>query len=108
MNEMTYQNERKPIARNTEKVLKILSSLERDAITEQIKNKILDREEVGAVKYGVTMDRKDYSRQDWLLHLLEELLDGAQYAMAADEVELCVNLLSDARHVMKQIESLIK
>lgn len=108
MNEMTYQNERKPIARNTEKVLKILSSLERDSITEQLKNKILDREEVGATKYGVTMDRRDYTRHDWLLHLLEELLDGAQYAMAADEVELCVNLLSDARHVLKQINSLIK
>lgn len=105
---MTYQNERKPIARNTEKVLKILSSLERDSITEQLKNKILDREEVGATKYGVTMDRRDYTRHDWLLHLLEELLDGAQYAMAADEVELCVNLLSDARHVLKQINSLIK
>lgn len=105
---MTYQNQRNPIARNTEKVLKILNTLQPDSITEQLKIKILDREEVGAVKYGTTMDRKDYTRHDWLLHLLEELIDGAGYAMAAGENELCENLLSDARHLLKQIESLIK
>ena len=92
---------------NTEKVLRVLSSLATNSMNEQLKNKILGREEVGYTKYGVTMDRKDYTRHDWLLHLLEELLDCAQYAMAVDEVELCKNLLSDAIEVQQKIDRLV-
>jgi hypothetical protein len=42
--------------------------------------KIKERAEVGQTKYGVTMERKDLSLGEWLIHLQEELLDASVYA----------------------------
>lgn len=41
------------------------------------------RDALGRAKYGTTLDRTDLSLRDWLQHQLEEMLDGAGYAMAA-------------------------
>jgi hypothetical protein len=41
--------------------------------------KILDRAEVGLKKYGLTMDRKDLNRLEWLKHAQEEAMDLAVY-----------------------------
>lgn len=41
--------------------------------------KIMGRANVGRRKYGVGVDRTDLSRQQWLQHLQEELMDGAVY-----------------------------
>lgn len=41
--------------------------------------KICQRDEFGQNKYGVTLDRTDLTREQWLTHLQEELLDGAHY-----------------------------
>lgn len=41
--------------------------------------KILDRAEVGAKKYGTTMDRTDLSTADWIKHAQEEAMDLAVY-----------------------------
>ena len=37
------------------------------------------REEVGLSKYKTTMDRSDLSLEDWIQHLLEELMDATIY-----------------------------
>lgn len=38
------------------------------------------RAEAGFEKYGHTMDRSDLSLGNWVNHLIEELIDAAQYA----------------------------
>ena len=39
------------------------------------------RHEAGLKKYGTTMDRRDLTPEEWVQHALEELLDGAGYAL---------------------------
>ena len=50
-----------------------------DSINQRVSDKLLKRAEMGRSKYGVTMDRNDLKYRDWLIHLQEELLDGAVY-----------------------------
>lgn len=52
-------------------------------ITEALVDQLRMRAAVGLEKYGVTLDRHDIDLEGWLQHMLEELLDGAGYAMAA-------------------------
>lgn len=52
-------------------------------VTETIIAKIESRAELGKVKYGQTMDRKDLDFGQWCDHAIEEQLDGAQYLEAA-------------------------
>jgi hypothetical protein len=49
------------------------------SIEEQVCFKISNRSEVGKVKYGVTMDRQDLNRLEWLKHAQEEAMDLAVY-----------------------------
>jgi len=70
-----------------------------------LKERIIEREEAGFKKYGRTMDRRDYEQRDWLLHLLEELMDAAQYAMRAGDTELAGYLLGDAYRIQQRIEN---
>jgi len=51
-------------------------------IEERVIRKIRDRAETGLKKYGVTVEREDYTDIDWLLHLQEELLDAVIYIEA--------------------------
>lgn len=44
-----------------------------------VRKKLRDRARTGLRKYGVTTERTDLSRLDWLNHLQQELLDGAVY-----------------------------
>lgn len=44
---------------------------------------LISREAAGLKKYGTDIDRTDLSHEQWMQHLLEELLDGANYIMAA-------------------------
>lgn len=48
-------------------------------IEEEVCFKILKRSEVGKRKYGVTMERQDLSRLEWLKHAQEEAMDLAVY-----------------------------
>lgn len=48
-------------------------------IEDAVAEKLLKRAEIGLAKYGVTMERTDLSRLDWMIHVQEELLDGAVY-----------------------------
>lgn len=49
-------------------------------IEDSVCKKIQIRAEVGKKKYGVTMERKDLSKKDWLIHLQEELMDSLVYS----------------------------
>ncbi|MGZ7153891.1 hypothetical protein ACXWOD_10400, partial [Streptococcus pyogenes] len=46
-----------------------------DAVASKLKTRAL----AGFNKYGVTMDRTDLSRLDWLIHAQEEAMDLAVY-----------------------------
>ena len=48
-------------------------------IEDEVCKKIQARAKVGLKKYGVTMERKDFSHVDWLVYLQEELMDGVVY-----------------------------
>ena len=48
-------------------------------LEDKVCNKIKKRAEVGKKKYGVTMERTDLTKADWLVHLQEELMDAAVY-----------------------------
>ena len=51
----------------------------KDTIVESVINQFKERSEVGINKYGVTLDRKDLSASDWILHAQQELMDGILY-----------------------------
>jgi len=48
-------------------------------IEDRVCEKIEERAKVGKSKYGVTMDRGDLSKEQWLVHLQEELMDASVY-----------------------------
>ena len=48
-------------------------------IEDEVCEKIQARTKVGLEKYGVTMEREDFTHLDWLIYLQEELMDGVVY-----------------------------
>ena len=54
-----------------------------DTNVEKVRAALLQRSQVGIIKYGVTTDRSDLDLVDWLQHALEETLDKAVYLQAA-------------------------
>ena len=48
-------------------------------IETRVIQKILERQQKGFDKYGVTMFENNLSFQEWLIHTQEELLDAAIY-----------------------------
>lgn len=48
-------------------------------IEDAVADKLQKRAEAGLAKYGVTMERTDLSRLDWLIHAQEEAMDLAVY-----------------------------
>jgi len=55
------------------------SEIVKDSIVESVVNRFKERSEVGITKYGTTMDRKDLSTLEWMIHFREELMDGLLY-----------------------------
>lgn len=51
-------------------------------ITAELIDMLRQRDAKGRAKYGATLDRADLTLSDWLLHMAEEMLDGAGYALA--------------------------
>lgn len=51
-----------------------------DKNVEAVVERILQRADIGLRKYGVTTERTDLTREQWLTHLQEELLDAVIYA----------------------------
>ncbi len=56
-------------------------------IEENVCFKILKRSEIGKEKYGVTMERQDLNRLQWLKHAQEEAMDIAVYLEKLIELE---------------------
>lgn len=50
-----------------------------DKNVESVREKLRWRSAVGVEKYGVTTERKDLSRKQWLIHAQEEAMDMAVY-----------------------------
>lgn len=50
-----------------------------DRHVEAVRQKLLERSQVGLAKYGVNLERTDYAFLDWLKELQNEMLDGANY-----------------------------
>lgn len=48
-------------------------------IEKSVIRKIIMRATVGKEKYGVTMERKDLTRKQWLIHAQEEAMDLCVY-----------------------------
>ena len=48
-------------------------------IEDDVCEKIQARARVGLDKYGVTMEREDFTNLDWLTYLQEELMDAVVY-----------------------------
>jgi hypothetical protein len=52
-----------------------------DSVVESIIDKFRQRSAVGIKKYNTTLDRTDFSEDQWKDHLLEELMDAILYLM---------------------------
>lgn len=51
----------------------------KDTIVESVINQFKERSNVGINKYGVTLDRKDLTRLEWLNHAQQESMDFCLY-----------------------------
>lgn len=58
-----------------------------DSVTDEVIQDIKDRREKGYSKYGVTLDREDLTREEWLNHAYEEALDFANYLKKLIQIE---------------------
>ncbi len=50
-----------------------------DKNVEAVRAKMLYRSQIGLNKYGVTTERTDVTRKQWLIHAQEEAMDLAIY-----------------------------
>jgi hypothetical protein len=50
-----------------------------DPVVERVVDKFRSRSQAGIKKYGVTLERDDLSKREWLIHLQEELMDAVNY-----------------------------
>lgn len=58
-----------------------------DKHVEAVREQLLQRSVVGLRKYGVTTERTDLTRKQWLQHALEECMDMAIYLQTLIELE---------------------
>ena len=56
-------------------------------VEEKVCERILERSKLGKSKYGVTMERDDLSRLEWLKHAQEEAMDLAVYLQKLIDIE---------------------
>lgn len=53
--------------------------LKADSIVDSVVDKFIDRSRVGKAKYGVTLDREDWSLDQWIEAAVEEHMDAILY-----------------------------
>jgi len=53
--------------------------LKADSIVDKVVDKFIDRSRVGKAKYGVTLDREDWSLEQWIEAAQEEHMDAILY-----------------------------
>ena len=64
----------------------------KDSKVESVIKKYRERSELGITKYGVTLDRKDLSIEDWITHAQEEAMDLSLYLeRIKQEIEILKN-----------------
>lgn len=63
----------------------------------RLQTRFAQREAVGVLKYGCTVDRTDLHPVDWLVHMSEELMDACLYA---ERLRSGMALQTEARSVM--------
>ena len=51
----------------------------KDSIVESVIEQFKQRSEVGKIKYGITLDRTDLTRLQWLNHAQQEAMDMVLY-----------------------------
>jgi len=51
----------------------------KDTIVESVINQFKERSSVGIEKYGVTLDRTDLTRLEWINHAQQEAMDMILY-----------------------------
>jgi|TARA_R100000084_G_C4643755_1_gene145413 hypothetical protein len=56
-------------------------------IEEEVCKKIMLRADIGEIKYGITMDKENLTRKEWLIHAQEEAMDLAIYLQKLIEME---------------------
>ena len=56
-----------------------------DKNVESVRQKLLDRSQVGIAKYNCTTERPDVGLDGWLNHLQQELMDASIYCQSAME-----------------------
>lgn len=54
-----------------------------DKIVAAVCQDLMQRSEHGIAKYGVSLERKDFTLRDWLNHAYQECLDQANYLKRA-------------------------
>jgi len=60
-----------------------------DKVVLAVMAKYAERSATGLKKYGVTLDREDLTLEQWITHLLEELMDATLYlSRIKKEIEL--------------------
>lgn len=69
-----------------------------DAVVEMIRS----RGEFGRGKYKTSMDRKDLTMSEWIIHYQEEMADGLQYA---ERMKGGAELLERARGMIASFSS---
>lgn len=86
------------------KVPTAMTEISRDAVVEANRRLLLARSDVGIDKYGVTLEKAKLSQRVLLQHILEELLDGANYIQAEimrlDAEEADVKLKEDLDQIL--------
>lgn len=58
-----------------------------DSNVEKVRSKLLQRSIVGLKKYGVTTERADLTKLQWLIHAQEEAMDLCVYLQRLIEEE---------------------
>ena len=61
----------------------------KDQVVLSVMAKYAERSATGLRKYGTTLDREDLTLEQWITHLLEELMDATLYlSRIKKEIEL--------------------
>ena len=82
-----YKDMHEGVYANMSKGIVPIKSPSEDSIVKSVRDKYQERSDVGKLKYGTTMERKDLNRLDWLNHAQEEALDLAVYLQKLIDIE---------------------
>lgn len=73
--------------------------------TRRIHEDLIASDKKGYEEYGVTVDRKDYTQEDWLRHAYEEVLDTAKYLKRALDTSGTSSPHKDAVDILLEVDA---